>query len=134
MVVTLSFPCTHNFHHHTCCTCSPCVSGFFQVILEQIHTGFNSAIACDVPDIAFNQVAQVIFLFREKSGLPPNKFLACERINYAKRLLYSSDLTIKEIAEKCGFQSVYYFSRLFKAGEGISPGQYRKQRYLGSLR
>jgi len=64
-------------------------------------------------------------LFKDKSGLPPNSFLIQERLEYAKRLLCCSDLTIKEVAEKSGFNSVYYFSKKFKEKEGISPGKSR---------
>ncbi|WP_215223928.1 AraC family transcriptional regulator [Echinicola shivajiensis] len=60
-------------------------------------------------------------LFREKVGLAPQQFLINERINYAKRLLSTTNLTVEEISEKCGFQSVFYFSKLFKKKAGYSP-------------
>ena len=33
-------------------------------------------------------------------------------------------MSISEIAFQCGFEDPYYFSRLFKQLEGISPMQY----------
>ncbi len=47
------------------------------------------------------------------------------RITYAKQLLRFSSKTIENIATECGFESLYYFSRVFKQVEGISPSQYR---------
>jgi two-component system response regulator YesN len=36
-------------------------------------------------------------------------------------LLLSGDLTVGEIAEQLGFESIFYFSRVFKAQTGVSP-------------
>ena len=38
-----------------------------------------------------------------------------------------SVMTINEIAEDCGFEDHYYFSRVFKKVTGLSPMQYYKQ-------
>ena len=46
----------------------------------------------------------------------------------AQRLLYHSDLTIKEIADTVGFEDEKYFNRLFSKVTGISPGAFRKKR------
>jgi len=43
----------------------------------------------------------------------------------AKLLLRSSNMSIREIAEKLGFESVFSFTRAFSAKEGISPSAYR---------
>ena len=49
------------------------------------------------------------------------------RISKAKRLL-RADLTspVGDIANKCGFDDLAYFSRLFKQQTGMTPSQYRK--------
>lgn len=48
------------------------------------------------------------------------------RIDRAKRLLSSTNLTIKEIAELCGYKSEYNFMKQFKAKTGQTPTEYRK--------
>ncbi len=50
-----------------------------------------------------------------------------ERISRAKHLLLYSDLNQEAIAAQCGFNNHFYFNRLFKKVEGISPGRYRQQ-------
>ena len=49
------------------------------------------------------------------------------RVSHAKQLLrYSSD-SVKEIGQKCGFESPSYFSLRFREMTGRSPLEYRKQ-------
>ena len=63
--------------------------------------------------------------FKRITGEPPNQFLLTLRLNKARYLLENSTLTISEIAENTGFESVYYFSKLFKNKMGKSPKFYR---------
>jgi AraC family transcriptional regulator of arabinose operon len=46
----------------------------------------------------------------------------------ARELLDTSELAIARIAEQCGYQDPYYFSRIFKKTHSISPARYRQQR------
>lgn len=48
------------------------------------------------------------------------------RLDRAKRLLASTDLTIREISEKCGYSNEYNFMRQFKERDGKTPTEYRK--------
>jgi AraC-like DNA-binding protein len=41
-------------------------------------------------------------------------------------LLAQTDYSMKEIAERLGFSNQYYFSKVFKENNGVSPSQYRK--------
>lgn len=52
------------------------------------------------------------------------------RINMAKGLLLDSDLTIRDIALKTGFNNAQSFNRNFKKYEGITPSEYRKKIWL----
>ena len=49
------------------------------------------------------------------------------RLTIAERLLKSSDSSVLEIAEQCGFDNLSYFNRIFKRKYGISPGRWRMQ-------
>ncbi len=66
-------------------------------------------------------------LFCENFGITPAKYVANTRITAAKQLLISSDKTVAEIAEECGFSSQSYFNSIFKASTGMSPLKYKKE-------
>jgi AraC-like DNA-binding protein len=54
------------------------------------------------------------------------EYLNLVRISEAKRLLSSTDLSILEIAFTAGFNNVTHFNRTFRAGEGMTPGEFRR--------
>lgn len=66
-----------------------------------------------------------IRLFRQETGLPPQKYLTRLRINHACHLLHHSALSIEEIAECCGFCDRYHFSRVFKIHRDLGPATFR---------
>jgi len=50
------------------------------------------------------------------------------RLSRAKRLLKADvNMPIGDVAQKCGFDDVAYFSRIFKQVFDMTPSQYRKQ-------
>ena len=50
------------------------------------------------------------------------------RVNYAKRLLDADiNMPVSEVAHKCGYDDIAYFSRIFKQNTRMSPSQYRKR-------
>lgn len=46
------------------------------------------------------------------------------RIKKAKKLMRDGDLNLTQVSACVGFSSIHYFSKLFKAYEGISPSEY----------
>lgn len=65
-------------------------------------------------------------LFKEQTNFTPNQYLINYRINCAKDLLYKTNLSICEIAYRCGFNSDSYFATTFKKHTGYSPKKYQK--------
>lgn len=61
--------------------------------------------------------------------LPPARALALHRIHQARRLLLTTQLSIKDISYKLGFKNPYHFSRVYKRITGKSPTESR----LGDL-
>ena len=68
-------------------------------------------------------------VFKKSTGKTPHEFLTDIRINHACFLIdvYKNDLSLSEIAEKCGYLDYVYFSKKFKAFKGVSPKSYRGQ-------
>ena len=63
-------------------------------------------------------------LFSSAYGTSPVKLVTRLRLDFAKELLISARYKIGEIAELCGFENVYYFSKVFKDNVGVSPKKY----------
>lgn len=64
--------------------------------------------------------------FRESEGLSPREYLEHIRIKHSMSLLAQHELTVKEIADRCGFHDDNYFTRVFKRVSGMTPTQYRR--------
>jgi AraC-like DNA-binding protein len=73
-------------------------------------------------------VAHFPLLFQRQTGASPVQFLIQQRMRLACRLLDTTSFTIREIADKVGYEDPYYFSRLFSKTRGHSPREYRKMR------
>ncbi len=64
-------------------------------------------------------------LFKEYTGLSPAFYQQDLRLQRAKELLSTTDMSIKEIAYRLNFDSPDYFSSKFKAKIGCKPSDYR---------
>ena len=64
--------------------------------------------------------------FKSEIGETPQKYIMLRRIEWAKRLLEETSLSISEIAETTGLCDGAHLSKLFKKIYAISPSQYRK--------
>jgi two-component system response regulator YesN len=63
-------------------------------------------------------------LFAKYSGEGFVEFITAERIRTAKKMLAEGAGPIYEIAEKLGYESAFYFSKVFKKAEGVSPREF----------
>lgn len=64
--------------------------------------------------------------FKAETGQTIFSYLSDVRISWAKMLLTSGNIPIKEIAIRIGFEDIYYFSNFFKKQTGYSPTQYQR--------
>ncbi|MBR1964984.1 MAG: AraC family transcriptional regulator [Lentisphaeria bacterium] len=92
------------------------------------HNAHNSG--CSLHKLAHElclSVSRSGHMVKEECGENFHDLLMRERIERAKQLLLTTDLQLEQIAERTGFQSGSYFSRIFHQKEGISPGRYRRR-------
>jgi AraC-like DNA-binding protein len=66
-------------------------------------------------------------IFKEEMGENLSKYLNRLRVEKASRLLLETDYSLSEIAGACCFEDQSWFSKIFKAYTGLSPGKYRSQ-------
>lgn len=70
-------------------------------------------------------------VFKGETGRAPGEYFIEMKINRARQLLMA-DMGIQETADLLGFDSPHYFSRLFKARAGVTPGSLRPSRSPGN--
>jgi AraC-like DNA-binding protein/mannose-6-phosphate isomerase-like protein (cupin superfamily) len=66
-------------------------------------------------------------LFRAEMGISIRTYIQRVKMNRALSLLSSSALNVSEVADACGYQSVYAFSRAFKRELRLPPTEYRSR-------
>lgn len=64
---------------------------------------------------------------KKTTGLSTNDCIRDEIIIQAKRLLFYTKMSIKEIAQELGYDDWAYFTRFFTKSSSVSPSQFRKQ-------
>lgn len=88
----------------------------------------DSALSCET--IAAQAGLSTVYfrrLFRTAYGVPPKQYLLELRIRLARQFLAESGHSVTEVAELCGFSSVYHFCRAFRSATGETPSGYRRK-------
>lgn len=68
--------------------------------------------------------------FLKDNGTTPKKYVQKVRMENAVKLLSEDNNSMGDIAEMCGFTSVYSFSRAFKSYTHKSPTEYKKELWI----
>jgi AraC-like DNA-binding protein len=80
-------------------------------------------VASEIDISPFHFIRQFEALF----GATPHQFRIARRIDHAKRLLQSGDLSVTAICMEVGFSSLGSFSDTFSRRVGTSPSSYRRR-------
>ncbi|GCE23563.1 AraC family transcriptional regulator [Dictyobacter kobayashii] len=72
-------------------------------------------------DIAHLSVRSLTRCFKEATGLTPVQYHQRLQIELATTLLHDPDLSIEEVAHKCGFEDARHFRRLWQRSFGVPP-------------
>lgn len=67
-------------------------------------------------------------LFKQQVGSGVLRYQQDRRMQYALQWLEQPHLTLGEVARRCGYQDVEYFSRLFQRYHQMSPGRWRRMK------
>ena len=79
----------------------------------------------DLAAVAHLEKAYFSRKFKSHTGCAPLEFVRLTRIQKAKDLLRYSDMSITQIGEALGFQSLHHFSKVFQKHTGQSPRKYK---------
>lgn len=85
-------------------------------------------------DITLDELANRFFIskyylsrsFREVTGLGIREYVNILRVQRAQSMLQETSLSVSEIAEALGFDSITYFERIFKRHVAVSPVRFRR--------
>jgi AraC-like DNA-binding protein len=91
---------------------------------DNLNTNVNIEKLASEMNVGYSYFRQ---MFRKYTGISPTQYHLSLRIQKAKDLLVSTDYSFKEIAIDLGFESYFYFSRIFKDKTGKSPMEFRKE-------
>jgi len=80
----------------------------------------------DLSNHLFVSKSYLRHLFHEYSSQSPMRHIIQVRLARAEALLQQTDMPISKVADACGFDNPYYFSRLFTQVYGQSPTQFRR--------
>ena len=85
--------------------------------------------------ISLNKISELVNMspvsfnrfIKKRTGKTLIEYINDTRIGYASRWLIEKDLSIAEIAFKCGFNNIANFNRVFKKNKNCTPSQYREE-------
>lgn len=100
---------------------------FAKAALDYIHKNFKTEISLTDISSHLNVSAPTFCrVFKQLTHKTLFEYLIQHRVNYAKRLLRETDLSISDIAFESGFNNWSNFNRQFAKLEGQNPTTYRK--------
>jgi two-component system, response regulator YesN len=126
-----------------------CLYGAVQEIMENVQTKKEESLGSTITtvksfidnnfskDITLENTARYFHLsppylsrvFSKEVGVPFKKYLTNIKLNHARLLLLSTNMSINEIALEAGYRDISYFCRMFKKNVGMSPNEYRKIKF-----
>lgn len=99
-----------------------------RVIYEYIQENYQNKISLDeisklvnMSPVSFNR------FIKKRTGKTFIEYVNDTRIGYAARWLIEKDLSIAEVAFKCGFNNIANFNRVFKKSKNCTPSEYREE-------
>lgn len=109
------------------------VSDFTNKSLENINTALGYIEANLSQKLTLDSIAFEVGLskyhfsreFKKVTGKTVIDYINMRRCETAKRLLINENYSVKETAEKCGFDSLSYFGETFKKHTGFSPSEFK---------
>lgn len=110
------------------CRNDPARSEAVQKCCDYIEMNLGEKIrASDLASLAGYSEYYMTRKFKEETGYFISDYVKFARIERAKLLLQSTDLSILEIAGRLGFATRSYFSQAFREVTGMTPTQFREK-------
>lgn len=99
-----------------------------RVITDYVDSVLTQGIGIDeLAALAGYSEAQFMRRFKATFDMPPHRYILARRVDRAKQLMQSSDMTLTAIAQQLGFASHAHFTTAFKLRTGTTPSAFRRQ-------
>jgi two-component system response regulator YesN len=79
----------------------------------------------EIASHAFVAPTHLCMIFRQETGRTVHEYLTEVRMDHARLLLKTTEMTNHEVAIRTGYSESSYFSKAFKRHTGLSPTEYR---------
>ena len=114
--------------------CSSDAAGLVDAVKHYIRQHYRE-------NLTRNNLAEVVHItpnylskrFHTETGMSLREYINQLRIEDAKRLLLSTNITISEIASEVGFDNISYFSTVFRKLCGVSPIEWSSRKKTGEV-
>lgn len=81
----------------------------------------------NLADISGYSLSHFKIKFKNEVGITPAEYISLQKLEYAKKQLLETDISITNLAYSLGFSSSNYFSSVFKKFLDCTPKDYRKR-------
>ncbi|MBL8992964.1 MAG: helix-turn-helix domain-containing protein [Spirochaetia bacterium] len=107
---------------------TPALTRRLQTALQYLETHFSETVTpTELVRESGLSLSHLNRSFRAWASLSPMEYLRTFRIAKSRDFLIRSDLSVGEIARRCGFDDIYHFSKTFRQLEGLPPTEYRER-------
>jgi AraC-like DNA-binding protein len=102
----------------------PSLERMKQFIASHLHTPLSLRDLVEFSRLSPSTVGRI---FRENLGVTPVSWIMQMKIERAKILMRTRQISVADVGAQVGIPDPYYFSKCFRKATGISPQEYRKQ-------
>lgn len=124
LLIYLSRLYTQQFEHHEHAAERSLLRRYQELITEHYTSVHDVASYAELLHITAGHLSDVI---KQQSGKSAIELIHDRLLIEAKRLLFHTDQSVKELSFQLGFSDVSYFVRFFKRLSGLTPVEFRTQ-------
>lgn len=96
-------------------------------VLEYIDMHYREALPLqELSVLSGYSLSRFKIKFKEEVGVTPAYYIIYKKLEYAKKLLETTDISITQIAMDAGFSSSNYFGTVLRKYTSSTPSEYRK--------
>ncbi len=96
-------------------------------VIADIRNSYTDDISLTALAAKYNlSTGRLSTLIKESLSMTFSDYIVSLRMQKARELLRDESKSIEQIAELVGYNDYFYFTKVFKKSQGISPSKYRK--------